>query len=147
MVAPKQWTRVDRWEIRCRFNRARLRERMEAGEFRMYVPKRKPIERRIDERDPLPPRYKFTCEWFYRDESLQPPVKVADGHFYEFDDGSTTEHDPKHLRLGNEKYALYSGTGWIYDILRDRTVLVKRHGLLYQSYVRWRRFTCARWGW
>ena len=74
-------------------------------------------------------------------------MKVAEGHFYELEDSTTTDHDPKHLRLDGVKYALYKGTGWFYDVLRDRTVLFRRHGFLYRHYVRWRRFTCERWGW
>ena len=120
---------------------------MEAGEFTLHVPKRTPVKRELDDPDPLPAAYKFTCEWYYRDERTRPPVKVAEGHFYELEDRTTTDYDPKHLRLDGVKYALYRGTGLWYDVRRDCTVLFKRHGFLYRTYVRWRRFTCERWGW
>jgi len=40
------------------------------------------------------------------DESVTPPVKVAEGHFYELEDSSTTEPDPKRLYIGGQRYAL-----------------------------------------
>src|SRR5688572_9602154 len=96
-AAPEpQSTRVDRWEIRCRFNRARYRERMKSGEFAFVLSKRNPIVQKPNDPDPLPANYRFTCEWYYKD--VQSGAKVADGHYYELDDGTTTDHDPKHLR-------------------------------------------------
>ena len=118
---------------------------MEAEEFQMIV-KRKPIIRKANDPDPLPGNFKFTCEWTYRDPQAN-NRKVADGHFYELDDGTTTDHDPKHLEVDGQKYALFEGTGLMYDVLRDFTVLLKRHGRPYRAYVAVRRFTCARWGW
>ncbi|OFW39355.1 MAG: hypothetical protein A3J29_02915 [Acidobacteria bacterium RIFCSPLOWO2_12_FULL_67_14b] len=118
---------------------------MEAGELELHVPKRKPIDRIPDDPDPLPATYVFTCEWYYRE--VVTGLKVADGHFYELSDATTTDHDPKHLRIEGVKYALHQGTGFLYDVRRDFTVLLKRHSPVYELYVRWRRFTCARWGW
>ena len=45
------------------------------------------------------------------------------------------------------RYGLYRGTGLFYDVRRDFTVLLKRHGAAYRAYVAFRRFTCARLGW
>jgi hypothetical protein len=120
---------------------------MEEGEFKLRVPRRVPVTRTPGNPDPLPLNYEFSCEFYYKDERTQPPRKIAEGHFYELVDGTTTEHDPKRLRFNGAKYALYSGTGWLYDVRRDLTVLFRRHGVLHRAYVRWRRFTCRRWGW
>jgi hypothetical protein len=74
---------------------------MEAKELHITV-RRKPITRDPADPDPLPSNYKFTCEWVYRDPANS-NRKVADGHFYELDDGSTTDHDPKHLEVNGER--------------------------------------------
>lgn len=118
---------------------------MEANEFTMTV-KRKPITRRPNDPDPLPDTVKFTCEWVYRDPVAN-NKKVADGHFYEHEDGTQTDHDPKHIEVDGKKYALFEGTGLLYDVIRDFTVLLTRHGRAYRAYVAFRRFTCLRWGW
>jgi hypothetical protein len=138
MAPPK---RVDCWELRCRFNRAR---ELRVDLYKPVVTKRKELDRPPDDPDPLPPNYKFTCEWVCRDANN---LKVADGHFYELDDQSRTDYDPKHLCVDGVRYALYQGTGRFYDARRDLTVLFTRHGWLYRTYVRLRRFTCRRWGW
>ena len=113
MVAPQgRPKRVDRWTLRCRFNRARYRERVAANELTMTV-KRKSVTRKPNDPDPLPDNIKFTCEWTYRDPRAH-DHKIADGHFYERNDGSTTDHDPKHLEVDGQRYALYEGTGLIH---------------------------------
>lgn len=141
-TAPQLPRRVDRWQIRCRFNRAQYLLR---SDFKIELTKRKPVIHDPAAPDPLPAHFKFTCEWVCRNTATK--AKVADGHFYELADGSRTDPDPKHLLVGATKYALHSGTGWIWDVRRDFTVLLKRGGAAYWVYVGFRRWTCRMFGW
>jgi hypothetical protein len=144
MTSPTPRRRLDAWALRCLFNKT-YRRFIEARTAGVNV-KRKPITRKVGDPDPLPDDHKFTCEWTYRDPSAG-GKKLADGHFYERADGSTTDPDPKHLEIDGQRYGLFDGTGWIYDVRRDLTVLLKRHGLAYRAYSEFRRFTCAWFGW
>ena len=132
--------RVDRWEIRCRFNRARYRERLDNGEFLFDQRKRRPVPAHAN----LPQDFKFSIEWYY----IEPHSgdEVAHGHCYELADGSTTPHDPKHLFLNGVRYSLFRGTGWWRDRRRDPSLFFEHGTRLREFYVRWRKFKCDHWG-
>jgi hypothetical protein len=131
--------RVDRWEIRCRFNQARYQQRAESGEFVIETKKKV-----IRPGSGLPLGYKFSVEWYY----INPHDgnQMAQGHYYERDDESTTQHDPKHLYLNGVKYSLHRGTGWKADIRRDPSLLFSQGSIMRAIYVHWRRFKCHAWG-
>jgi hypothetical protein len=132
--------RVDRWEIRCRFNRSGYRERINNGQLQFDLRKRKPVKPDSD----LPQAYKFSIEWYYIDP--QTGDELAHGHCYEYEDQSTTAHDPKHLHLNGVNYALFTGSGWLRDKIRDPASLFPMDSWCRNLYVKWRRFKCDRWG-
>lgn len=128
--------------MRCWFNRSRYVERELAGEFNRYTP---PTPKPVKPEWNLPPSFKFTVSWTLFDR--QTGVLMAEGHYYILDNGSTTPLDPKHLRIRDDRYAQYRGTGWWADLRREPFKKWNNRNPVKRAYARWRRFACARWGW
>lgn len=134
-------TRVDVWFLRCLFNRARLFERWQGGEFDSPPPVRRAV--RPGSAD-APPDAAYSVGVYYYDRVTGEQIAYVRCHQKaDFTIAGTGQHDPKVLRMNDIEYHQHQGGRWWEKIRRDPSTLFKRHGLPYRAYTNWRRLKCA----
>lgn len=142
MVSPNSpERRLDVWSLRCLFNLAGLYDRWLKGEFADEPPKKRAVRPGSPN---APPNSSFSVIAYYIDQT--DGHQLAEVHFFELSDGSSTEHDPKNLHLDGIDYRRHKGGRWWNEIHRDPSTLFPRHSWLYNRYADWRRYKCKRWG-
>src|SRR5258708_7594000 len=127
---------VDVWELRCRFNRGRYWERLQANEFTENTKSR-----------PANPAYRLgvgglSQEVYYMDQTTGNQIArvhqllKANGAL-----GGGGRPDPKELLIGGTNYHLHPGAGHAADCKRDPS-LRYREGFLRDAYKCWRKVKC-----
>jgi hypothetical protein len=96
--------RADDWELRCRFNRGRYFERLQAGEFKTQTKIQKPNKKSMQ------PAGTQSHIVLYFDPVTN--EEIAKVHQYVLPDGSLGGHglpDPKHLKVGDIRFKQKEG--------------------------------------
>ena len=124
--------RVDVWEMRCRFNRARYWQRLQAGEFMART------KSRLARPTSGQPSGSTSEEVYYIHRDTN--TTLARVHQYVLPDGrigASGKPDPKYLCLGGVEYQLHEGGG-----ARSDPSLGYPDGLARWAYIKSRRVKC-----
>ncbi len=131
---------VDAWELRCRFNKGRYWERLQANEFNMRTKSKQ-----------ANPAYRLgpgglSQEVYYIHRTTG--IQIARMHQLVKADGTLGgggKPDPKELLIDSTLYHLHSGSGIAGDIKRDPSLRYNAAWLQW-VYKLWRKIKCLQLG-